>query len=95
MRLSKTPSPSHRLSGAILACGLMVLLSGCTLCQSPYDDDYGGFVTKTPRADMRYGRVGSIFSDPALSETTISESIEPMETDSDGIEIPDPGPLND
>jgi hypothetical protein len=95
MLRSKTLAPSHLLPGAILGYGLLTFLSGCNLCSSPYDHDYGGFVTKTPRADMRYGRVGSIFSDPALTETTVSESIELIETDSEGIEIPVPGPLND
>lgn len=47
--------------------GLALLLSifgGCSICPSPYDYDYGAYGTKTPRSDMRHGRVGSLFSDP-------------------------------
>jgi hypothetical protein len=32
--------------------------------KSPYDYDYGTYGTKTPRTDMRHGRVGSVLSDP-------------------------------
>ena len=43
-------------------------LAGCSICPSPYDYDYGTYGTKTPRTDMRHGRVGSLFSDPALTQ---------------------------
>jgi hypothetical protein len=89
--------PSHRLRSGILCCGLsgLIALSGCTLCCSPYDYDYGGFVSKTPRTDMKNGRVGSIFSDPGLTETIVVESVEPANVDVDGVEIPDPVHLDD
>jgi hypothetical protein len=41
-------------------------LSGCSICSSPHDLDYSAYGTATPRSDMRCGRVGSIFSDPAI-----------------------------
>jgi hypothetical protein len=74
---------------------LLLAFTGCTLCPSPYDYDYGGFVSKTPRTDMRQGRVGSIFSDPGLAETIVVESVEPENIDVDGVEIPDPVHLDD
>lgn len=57
----------------VLVLGTLAWAPGCTLCPSPYDADYGGYVTKTPRADMRQGRVGSIFSDPALDPPSTVE----------------------
>ena len=101
MQSSRTPLSSrrllssHRLRGGILGLGWLIYLSGCTLCPSPYDYDYGGFVSKTPRTDMRHGRVGSIFSDPHVSETVTPESIELQGEIVDGIEIPDPVLLDD
>ncbi len=44
----------------------IVSFAGCSLCPAPYDYDYTGFGSRTPRTDMRNGRVGSIFSDPAI-----------------------------
>lgn len=84
--------PSHRLRRGNLCYGLLPLLaiSGCTLCASPYDYDYGGFVSKTPRTDMRHGRVGSIFSDPGHSESVVAETGEPETIEVDGVEISDP-----
>lgn len=37
---------------------------GCSMCCGPYDYDYSNFGGKHQRVDPRYGRVGSIFSDP-------------------------------
>ena len=37
--------------------------SGCSLCCSPYTDDYVTFGSRTPRLDMKHGRVGSTLSD--------------------------------
>ncbi len=37
---------------------------GCSMCCGPYDYDYPNFGGKHQRVDPRYGRVGSIFSDP-------------------------------
>ena len=69
----------HRLSrwihcgnfGSFFMCTLLAGftgLAGCSICPSPYDYDYGTYGTKTPRTDMRHGRVGSLFSDPALTQ---------------------------
>ena len=37
---------------------------GCSMCCGPYDYDYPNFGGKHPRADRKFGRVGSVFSDP-------------------------------
>lgn len=47
----------------MLIGGLSASCLGCSVCPSPYDYDYGTYGTKTPRTDMRHGRVGSILSD--------------------------------
>jgi hypothetical protein len=60
-----------------LAIGVLAFASGCSICPSPYDYDYGTYGTKTPRSDMRSGRVGSVFSDPALT----GRSVEAMSVD--------------
>jgi len=45
--------------------GLAFLAStGCSLCCSPYNDDYVTFGSRIPRLDRKHGRVGSILSDP-------------------------------
>jgi hypothetical protein len=36
---------------------------GCSLCCNPYLDDYVAFGSRTPRMDMKRGRVGSILSE--------------------------------
>ena len=50
-------------SSLLLGC-LTASCLGCSVCPSPYDYDYGTYGTKTPRTDMRHGRVGSVLSDP-------------------------------
>lgn len=60
--------------------------SGCSMCCGPDDFNYGTYGGLHPRADMRQGRVGSVFSDPsgtALNlvphgEKTAADSIEPL-----------------
>lgn len=49
-------------------------LSGCSLCCSPYLDDYAAYGSRTPRMDMKNGRVGSVFSDPQLTSGVITSS---------------------
>lgn len=95
MQSPRISTPTRRLRSGILCLAILVHFAGCTLCSAPYDYDYGGFVTKTPRNDMKHGRVGSIFSDPSLSETVVAKSIEPQDAHVDGIEIDDPAPLDD
>ncbi|MCY3007587.1 MAG: hypothetical protein NTV29_16625 [Planctomycetota bacterium] len=57
----------NRASRWMLMGCLSVGCLGCSICPSPYDDDYGTYGTKTPRTDMRHGRVGSVFSDPVYT----------------------------
>lgn len=87
-RLAKHASQARPGGFVLTACGLGVLslFLGCSICPSPYDYDYGTYGTKTPRSDMRNGRVGSVFSDPALTGHA-SEGIagEPMPGDGFGI----------
>jgi len=53
-----------RAKRTMLLVGLTASCLGCSVCPSPYDYDYGTYGTKTPRTDMRHGRVGSVLSDP-------------------------------
>ena len=73
----------NRLRPSVL--GLLVLsisVSGCSLCCSPYTDDYVTFGSRTPRVDRKHGRVGSIFSDHLMGTDRVDQS-------SDGIEYTD------
>jgi hypothetical protein len=67
---------------ALLTLGLISPI-GCALCCSPFDLDYVTYGGKTPRVDMRHGRVGSNLSDPQLvgfsGDGTVS--ITPSEVD--------------
>jgi hypothetical protein len=84
-------------AGCLLA--MTLVSSGCSLCCSPYLDDYSAFGSRTPRIDMKHGRVGSILSDPNLvgrptieAEPTINDphALEPIPLDdsqTDGLEI--------
>lgn len=47
--------------------------SGCSLCCSPYTEDYVAFGSRTPRMDMKHGRVGSTLSDPQLMGNAYSD----------------------
>jgi len=61
----------------MLIGGLSASCLGCSVCPSPYDYDYGTYGTKTPRTDMRHGRVGSVLSDPVFrgGETLVEPSV--------------------
>jgi hypothetical protein len=59
-------NPKKILSIATLVLMLAFSSSGCSLCCSPYTEDYAAFGSRTPRIDMKNGRVGSILSDPQL-----------------------------
>ena len=50
---------------ALATATLCVSLFGCSMCCGPYDYDYPTYGGKIQRTDPAYGRVGSIFSDPA------------------------------
>ncbi|MCY2976321.1 MAG: hypothetical protein NTW52_16825 [Planctomycetota bacterium] len=69
-----------------IACFVLLTLSlispiGCALCSSPFDLDFVTYGGKTPRTDMRHGRVGSNLSDPQLVgyATNGPGTSEPME----------------
>jgi len=61
----------------MLIGGLSASCLGCSVCPSPYDYDYGTYGTKTPRTDMRHGRVGSVLSDPVYrgGETLVEPGV--------------------
>jgi len=81
----------------MLIGGLSASCLGCSVCPSPYDYDYGTYGTKTPRTDMRHGRVGSVLSDPVyrggetlvepgvITEGIISEGVISEGVISDGV----------
>ena len=72
----KLELPSHRHVLGWTRCTLLLILcGGCSICPSPYDYDYGTYGTKTPRTDMRHGRVGSLFSDPRYTGDQQAASI--------------------
>lgn len=50
-------------AGSLGSLWLVLCTVGCSICPSPYDYDYGTYGTKTPRTNMRHGRVGSILSE--------------------------------
>lgn len=67
-----------RLLALSSLCLLVAGLSGCTLCASPYDCDYGLYGGSWQRHDPAQGRVGSAFNNagsPVLPTT--EELIEP------------------
>lgn len=59
-------NPKKILSIATLLLMFAFSSSGCSLCCSPHLEDYVAFGSRTPRMDMKRGRVGSILSDPQL-----------------------------
>jgi len=71
-----------------LSLGLLVaLLTGCTLCPSPYDCDYGFFGGSWQRHEPAQGRVGSAFHNAGAptnprSEEAIETPGEPTPSDS-------------
>jgi hypothetical protein len=86
------------------AIGLIVLVlcsvTGCSLCCSPYADDYVTFGSRTPRFDRKHGRVGSILSDQMMGSEYVEqtgdvieyadESSEPVRMDDDAISLGSP-----
>ncbi len=67
---------------------------GCSICANPFDQDYVTYGSRTPRQDMRCGRVGSPFSDPALNGGGQNESVEALdESYSEILEGADTGPV--
>lgn len=68
---------SHILGGFILT--LAIGSSGCTLCSNPFDCDYVTYGSRTPRHDMKHGRVGSIFSDKTITDGGAIESVDAID----------------
>lgn len=50
-----------------------LLISGCAMCCSPYDEAYGFTGGRWPRADLCHGRVGSAFAPAGATEEVILE----------------------
>ena len=66
-----------RRSLLISACLLIAPLTGCTLCPSPYDCDYGFYGGSWQRHEPSQGRVGSAFNNAgAPLNPRVEESIE-------------------
>jgi hypothetical protein len=66
-------NPKKILTIAALLLMLAFSASGCSICCSPYTDDYVAFGSRTPRMNMKHGRVGSILSDPQLMGNAYSD----------------------
>ena len=66
-------NPKKILTIAALLLTLSFSASGCSLCCSPHTEDYVAFGSRTPRMDMKHGRVGSILSDPQLMGNAYSD----------------------
>jgi hypothetical protein len=86
-----------RRSLLISACLLVAPLAGCTLCPSPYDNDYGFYGGSWERHEPSQGRVGSAFHNSGAPLNPAVE--EPIETPGEPTpsELPErpatPGPL--
>ncbi len=70
-----------RITSFVLLTLSLISPLGCALCCSPFDLDFVTYGGKTPRTDMRHGRVGSNLSDPQLVgyATNADSTTEPME----------------
>ncbi|MCY2980990.1 MAG: hypothetical protein NTU79_20185 [Planctomycetota bacterium] len=79
-------NPKRILTIAALLSILAFSASGCSLCCSPYTEDYVAFGSRTPRMDMKHGRVGSILSDPQLMGNAYSDSSSGMSENVDQID---------
>ena len=82
----------------VIAALICFSFTGCSICCGPFDYDYPDFGGKHERQDRRYGRVGSIFSDPlapraggASADSNLQApppltSLEPQEPDDSDLE---------
>lgn len=57
---------------------LTICFSGCAMCSNPFDCQYGAYGSRLPRADMTFGRVGSIL-DGAQGGVVTTEVLGPVE----------------
>ena len=46
----------------LLLCFALCVVSGCSMCCTPYDYDYSAYGGRWQRTDMTNGRVGSAFA---------------------------------
>ena len=84
---------AYRIGCLMLLAGLSNGL-GCSICANPFDHDYVTYGSRTPRLDMKHGRVGSVFSDPAMNGGAPSEMVEVLDEGySDILEGSDSGPI--
>ena len=80
---------------------LGLLSSGCAICCGPDDYNYGTYGGLHERMDRRYGRVGSVFSDPGGTAMKLSPHLEspesyqsqPYEQDENDDNVDDPSDL--
>ena len=93
----------------VIAALICFSSTGCSICCGPFDYDYPDFGGKHERQDRRYGRVGSIFSDPlapraggASADSNLQApppltSLEPQEPDDSDLEgdLDDPDDIDD
>ena len=93
----------------VIAALICFSFTGCSICCGPFDYDYPDFGGKHERQDRRYGRVGSIFSDPlaprsggASADSNLQApppltSLEPQEPDDSDLEgdLDDPDDIDD
>lgn len=52
---------------------------GCSMCCSPYDNEYATYGGRIPRADQVNGRVGSPFSDPSMKLASYEDETSEVE----------------
>ncbi len=56
-----------------LALAGLISLTGCAMCDNPFDCYYAAYGSRLPRADMVHGRVGSILDPPGGGVLTTQE----------------------
>ena len=74
MRSAASKTKGRKPSGFALLAMLVVFAPGCSICCQPHLDDYVAFGSRTPRSNMKMGRVGSPFSDPSAGASVSGAS---------------------
>ena len=79
-----------RLKQPVLGMIFLAIISatGCSLCCSPYTDDYVTFGSRTPRLDMKQGRVGSTLSDNQVYNGIQAQSSDYREVQGEYLDYP-------
>lgn len=62
-----------RIFSWLLGLALLTGMSGCSICQSQFDDTYAAYGGRWQRTDRAYGRVGSLFTDSGTRVTEAGE----------------------